>query len=50
MAAAGRTNREIAQHLGRSVRTIENHLQRAFDKLGVTGRAELADHLLAEAR
>jgi DNA-binding NarL/FixJ family response regulator len=41
MAAAGRHNRQIAEELGVSVRTVENHLQRAYDKLGVAGRAEL---------
>jgi DNA-binding CsgD family transcriptional regulator len=42
LAAAGRSSREIADALGRSVRTVENHLQRAYDKLGITGRADLA--------
>jgi DNA-binding CsgD family transcriptional regulator len=42
LAAAGRSSREIAASLGRSVRTVENHLQRAYDKLGVTGRSDLA--------
>jgi DNA-binding CsgD family transcriptional regulator len=42
MAAAGRSNKEIAAELVLSVRTIENHLQRAYEKLGVSGRKELA--------
>jgi DNA-binding CsgD family transcriptional regulator len=42
LAAAGLGNREIAERLFVSVRTVENHLQRAYDKLGVAGRAELA--------
>jgi DNA-binding CsgD family transcriptional regulator len=42
LAAAGRSSREIAALLGRSVRTVENHLQRAYDKLGISGRADLA--------
>jgi DNA-binding CsgD family transcriptional regulator len=42
LAAAGRSSREIAALLGRSVRTVENHLQRAYEKLGISGRADLA--------
>lgn len=41
MAAAGRTNREIAGRLGVSVRTVEGHLYRASAKLGVPGRTGL---------
>ena len=41
-AAGGATSREIADSLFLSVRTIDNHLQRAYTKLGVTGRSELA--------
>lgn len=40
-AGSGSSNRSIADDLGVSVRTVENHLQRAYDKLGVTGRREL---------
>lgn len=35
-------SREIAEALGLSVRTVDNHLARIFRKLGVTGRDELA--------
>ena len=41
LAASGATNQDIAARLGISVRTVETHLQRAFDKLGVHRRGEL---------
>jgi DNA-binding CsgD family transcriptional regulator len=43
LAAAGRTNREIAEELFRSIRTVESQLQRAYSKLGLSNRAELAE-------
>jgi ATP/maltotriose-dependent transcriptional regulator MalT len=42
LAARGLSNKEIADRLVTSVRTIEGHLYRIFAKLGVTARAELA--------
>jgi DNA-binding NarL/FixJ family response regulator len=42
LAAGGLSNRDIAQRLVVSVRTVENHLYRASTKLGTTDRAELA--------
>ncbi|MEM8618599.1 MAG: LuxR C-terminal-related transcriptional regulator [Actinomycetota bacterium] len=45
LAALGWTNRKIASELVVSVRTVENHLQRAFQKLGVHGRDEVAGAL-----
>ena len=42
LAAAGNTNRQIAQHLFVSTRTAESHLRNAFRKLGVSSRSELA--------
>lgn len=45
LAASGLANREIAERLVVSLRTVENHLHRTFTKLGVTTRGELADHL-----
>ncbi|WP_199547323.1 LuxR family transcriptional regulator [Streptomyces sp. N35] len=45
LAAAGHTNKEIAAQLFLSPRTVGHHLYKAYPKLGVTGRAELA-HLV----
>ncbi len=42
LAASGLTSRVISQRLSIAERTVENHLQRAFTKLGVRSRAELA--------
>ncbi|WP_433238583.1 AAA family ATPase [Streptosporangium sp. CA-135522] len=42
LAATGATNRDIAAQLFLSPRTISHHLYRAFPKLGVTTRIELA--------
>ncbi|MGC5020434.1 LuxR C-terminal-related transcriptional regulator [Micromonospora sp. DT47] len=41
LAAEGVTSRIIAERLFLSTRTVENHLQRVYSKLGITGRAEL---------
>ncbi|MFU8852552.1 LuxR C-terminal-related transcriptional regulator [Micromonospora sp. SL1-18] len=41
LAAEGVTSRAIAERLFLSARTVENHLQRVYSKLGVTSRAEL---------
>ncbi|MEU0004297.1 LuxR C-terminal-related transcriptional regulator [Streptomyces sp. NPDC006314] len=45
LVAAGLTNQEVADRLSVSVRTVENHLHRAYGKLGITTRAELAGRL-----
>jgi DNA-binding CsgD family transcriptional regulator len=42
LAAAGRTNREIAQTLFLSVHTVEDNLRRVYGKLGIRSRTELA--------
>jgi DNA-binding CsgD family transcriptional regulator len=44
-AAAGRSNKQIAADSHISVRTVENHLQRVYEKLGISSRRELADAL-----
>jgi DNA-binding CsgD family transcriptional regulator len=45
LAASGLTNKQIAQHLFLSHRTVGGHLHRAFPKLGVSTRAALRDAL-----
>jgi DNA-binding CsgD family transcriptional regulator len=48
LAAEGSTNREIAQELYVTLKTVEGHLSRAYTKLGIDGRAQLPDALGAE--
>ena len=45
MASQGLRSREIAESLVVSIRTVDNHLQAVYGKLGITGRRELADAL-----
>jgi DNA-binding CsgD family transcriptional regulator len=45
LAASGLTNRQIAERLFLSHRTVGGHLHRAFPKLGVATRAALRDAL-----
>ena len=42
LVATGRSNREVANELVVSVRTVESNLTRIYRKLGVRSRAELA--------
>ncbi|MBM0256412.1 hypothetical protein JNW89_05600 [Micromonospora sp. 4G55] len=42
LAAERNSSREIAELLHLSVRTVENHLQKAYGKLGVKNRVELS--------
>jgi DNA-binding CsgD family transcriptional regulator len=42
LVAQGRTNRQVAEALFLSEKTIENHLGRIYSKLGVSSRAALA--------
>ncbi|GAA2259123.1 LuxR family transcriptional regulator [Streptomyces ruber] len=41
LAATGMSNRDIADRLVVSVRTVENHLHRIYHKLGITARNDL---------
>ena len=45
LAASGMTNRQIADRLGVSRRTVDAHLYRVFPKLRISGRAALRDAL-----
>ena len=47
LAAAGRTNREIAQELFITTKTASAHLSRAYRKLDVTRRSQLAEALVS---
>jgi DNA-binding CsgD family transcriptional regulator len=42
LAGAGVANKEIAARLGLSLHTVQNKLHAAYEKLGVSGRSELA--------
>ena len=44
-AAAGASNRDIAQGLFVTVKTVEMHLGHAYRKLGISSRADLATHV-----
>jgi DNA-binding CsgD family transcriptional regulator/tetratricopeptide (TPR) repeat protein len=45
LAGDGRTDAEIAERLGISVRTVQTHLAHVYGKLGITRRTELAARL-----
>jgi DNA-binding CsgD family transcriptional regulator/DNA-binding transcriptional ArsR family regulator len=45
LAGRGLSSKDIASQLFLSVRTVDNHLQRAYTKLGVSSRSELAEAL-----
>jgi DNA-binding NarL/FixJ family response regulator len=42
LVADGRSNREIAQHLVISTRTVDGHVAKIMSKLGVRTRAQIA--------
>jgi non-specific serine/threonine protein kinase len=42
LIALGRSNREIAEALVLSSKTVESHIKHIFEKLGVQARAEVA--------
>lgn len=45
LAAAGHSNKEIAEELHLSVRTVENRLQRVYEKLGISKRTAIGPAL-----
>jgi DNA-binding NarL/FixJ family response regulator len=47
LAAAGRTNRQIAEDLFVTIKTVETHLATVYRKLGIATREQLADVLRA---
>ncbi len=49
LAARGLSNRDVAQALFVTVKTVEMHLGRAYRKLGIGSRGELAEALAASA-
>ncbi len=48
MAAGGMTNREIAEALFVTLKTVEKHLANAYAKLGISRRAELSAAMAAD--
>lgn len=48
LAAAGLTNKQIAERLFLSPRTVATHLHQVFPKLGITTRAALRDALAGQ--
>ncbi|TAJ99312.1 MAG: LuxR family transcriptional regulator [Chloroflexota bacterium] len=49
LAASGMTNREVADRLSLSPKTVEAHLARTYAKLGIRSRAELGRLMAARA-
>ena len=45
LAVAGRSNREIAEQLWVTLKTVETHLSRAYRKLGIKTRQQLEEAL-----
>jgi DNA-binding NarL/FixJ family response regulator len=48
LAASGMTNRQIAQSLFVTVKTVEAHLSATYDKLDIDSRRQLGEALGAE--
>ena len=45
LVGEGMSNRDIAQHLGISKRTVDAHIEHIFGKLGISSRVQLATQL-----
>jgi DNA-binding CsgD family transcriptional regulator len=50
LAAAGQTNRQIANALFITVKAVEWHLSNAYRRLDISGRAKLGEALAASTR
>jgi DNA-binding NarL/FixJ family response regulator len=49
LIAGGASNKDIAERLGITERTVKAHLTSVFQKLGLTSRLQLAVRMLAGA-
>jgi DNA-binding NarL/FixJ family response regulator len=49
LVAAGRSNREVADELVLSIKTVEVTLTRVYEKLGLRSRTQLAAHFRERA-
>jgi DNA-binding CsgD family transcriptional regulator len=49
LAAKGRTNREIAQELFVTMKTVETHLGHVYQKLDISSRKELPEALAGDS-
>ncbi|MCS5720383.1 LuxR C-terminal-related transcriptional regulator [Herbiconiux sp. CPCC 203407] len=50
LASEGHSNREVADRLVLSIRTVETHLLRVYRKLGIRGRTGLSEALTSSSR
>jgi DNA-binding CsgD family transcriptional regulator/Tfp pilus assembly protein PilF len=48
LAQTGRSNREIAQQLHLSIKTVETHLGHVYQKLGIRSRWQLSERTISE--
>ena len=48
MVTVGVRNREVAEHLGISVKTVETHRANIMNKLGLRGTVDLVHYALRE--
>lgn len=44
LATSDKSDAAIAEHLGISARTVQTHLARVYDKLGITSRHQIGEH------